>query len=145
MIIHSHKLNHLNTRPRITQPPFTPSVGHLIQRANRTKIETQSSADRITSSISPAHQKEKKRRERELAYLMQQIREKEHLIENLQSSLDESPVPVRYEAFDLLYRLKSEPHYGIIKEEDEWIQLYAVINRLYGDIMIHLENCHPQK
>ena len=89
------------------------------------------------------YQKEKKRRERELAYLMQQIREKEHLIENLQSSLDESPVPVRYEAFDLLYRLKSEPHYGIIKEEDEWIQLYAVINRLYGDIMIHLENC-PQ-
>ena len=89
------------------------------------------------------YQKEKKRRERELAHLMQQIREKEHLIENLQSSLDESSVPVRYEAFDLLYRLKSEPHYGIIKEEDEWIQLYAVINRLYGDIMMHLENC-PQ-
>ena len=61
VIIHSHKLNHLNTRPRITQPPVTPSVGHLIQRANRTKIETQSSADRITSSISPAHQKEKKK------------------------------------------------------------------------------------
>ena len=67
MIIHSHKLNHLNTRPRITQPPVTPSVGHLIQRANRTKIETQSSADRITSSISPAHQKEKTKKQKNLS------------------------------------------------------------------------------
>ena len=62
MIIHSHKLNHLNTRPRITQPPVTPSVGHLIQTANRTKIEIQSSADRITPSISPAHERGKKKK-----------------------------------------------------------------------------------
>ena len=62
VIIHSHKLNHLNTRPRITQPPVTPSVGHLIQTANRTKIEIQSSADRITPSNSPAHEREKKKK-----------------------------------------------------------------------------------
>ena len=52
----SHKLNHLNTRPRITHPPVRttqPSVGHLIQIANRTKIETQSSADRITPLNQP--------------------------------------------------------------------------------------------
>ena len=30
---HSHKVNHLNTRPGITQPPVTPSEGHLIQTA----------------------------------------------------------------------------------------------------------------
>ena len=90
------------------------------------------------------YQKDKRKRERELAYLIQQIREKEHLIENLQTSLDESThIPMRYQAFDLLYRLKTTPHYGIIKTEDEWIQLYAVINRLYGDIVNLLENC-PQ-
>ena len=59
---HSHKLNHLNTRPRITQPLVTPSVRHLIQTTSRTKIETQSSAYRVTPSISPAHQKEKKKK-----------------------------------------------------------------------------------
>ena len=57
---HSHKVNHLNTRPGITQPPVTPSEGHLIQTANRTKKETQSSTDRITTSLSPAHEKGKK-------------------------------------------------------------------------------------
>ncbi len=89
------------------------------------------------------YQKEKRKKERELANLMQQIREKEHLIENLQTSLQEPSVPLRYEAFDLLYRLKTEPHYGLVKTEDEWLQLYAVINRLYGDIVNKLENC-PQ-
>ena len=53
------------------------------------------------------YQKEKRKKERELANLMQQIREKEHLIENLQTSLQEPSVPLRYEAFDLLYRLKT--------------------------------------
>ena len=62
MRIHSHKVNHLNTRPRITQPLVTPSVRHLIQTTSRTKIETQSSAYRVTPSISPAHQKEKKKK-----------------------------------------------------------------------------------
>ncbi|MBQ3191849.1 MAG: tetratricopeptide repeat protein, partial [Bacteroides sp] len=52
-------------------------------------------------------------------------------------------VPLRYEAFDLLYRLKTEPRYGFIQTEDEWIQLYAIINRLYGDIVNKLKNC-PQ-
>ena len=64
---HSHKLNHLNTRPRITQPPVRatqPSVGGLIQIANRTKIETQSSADRITLLNQPftSEGKEKKKK-----------------------------------------------------------------------------------
>lgn len=89
------------------------------------------------------YRKEKRKKERELANLMQQIREKEHLIEDLQTSLQEPSVPLRYEAFDLLYRLKTEPHYGLVKTEDEWLQLYAVINRLYGDIVNKLENC-PQ-
>ena len=89
------------------------------------------------------YQREKQKRERELANLMQQIREKEHLIENLQTSQQEPSVPLRYEAFDLLYRLKTEPRYGLVQTEDEWLQLYAVINRLYGDIVDKLRNC-PQ-
>ena len=86
------------------------------------------------------YQKEKQKRERELANLMQQIREKEYLIENLQTSRQEPSVPLRYEAFDLLYRLKTEPRYGLVQTEEEWVQLYAVINRLYGDIVDKLRN-----
>ena len=89
------------------------------------------------------YQKEKRKKESELANLMQRIREKEHLIEDLQTSLKEPSVPLRYEAFDLLYRLKTEPRYGLVRTEDEWLQLYAIINRLYGDIVNKLENC-PQ-
>lgn len=89
------------------------------------------------------YRKEKRKRESELADLMQQIREKEHLIANLQTSLKEPSVPLRYEAFDLLYRLKTEPRYGLVQTEDEWIQLYAIINRLYGDIVNKLKIC-PQ-
>jgi hypothetical protein len=40
----------------------------------------------------------------------------------------------------LLYRLKTEPRYGLVQTEDEWLQLYAVINRLYGDIVDKLRN-----
>ena len=86
------------------------------------------------------YQREKLKRERELANLMQQIREKEYLIENLQTSQQKPSVPLRYEAFDLLYRLKTEPRYGLVQTEDEWLQLYAVINRLYGDIVDKLRN-----
>ena len=86
------------------------------------------------------YQREKQKRERELANLMQQIREKEYLIENLQTSRQEPSVPLRYEAFDLLYRLKTEPRYGLVQTEEEWVQLYAVINRLYGDIVDKLRN-----
>ena len=86
------------------------------------------------------YQREKQKRERELANLMQQIREKEYLIENLQTSRQEPSVPLRYEAFDLLYRLKTEPRYGLVQTEEEWLQLYAVINRLYGDIVDKLRN-----
>jgi hypothetical protein len=49
----------------------------------------------------------------------------------------------KQEVFDLLYRLKSAPRYGLVETEDEWFQLYAVINRLYGDIVGKLEAC-PQ-
>ena len=80
------------------------------------------------------YQKEKRKKESEQANLMQQIREKEHLIEDLQTSLKEPSVPLRYEAFDLLYRLKTEPRYGLVRTEDAWLQLYAIIK---------LENC-PQ-
>ena len=86
------------------------------------------------------YQREKQKRERELANLIQQIREKEYLIENLQTSQQKPSVPLRYEAFDLLYRLKTEPRYGLVQTEDEWLQLYAVINRLYGDIVDKLRN-----
>ena len=86
------------------------------------------------------YQREKQKRERELANLMQQIREKEYLIENLQTNQQEPSVPLRYKAFDLLYRLKTEPRYGLVQTEDEWLQLYAVINRLYGDIVDKLRN-----
>ena len=84
---------------------------------------------------------EKQKRKRELARLMQQIREKEQIIEDLQLSLPVSSP--KQEVFDLLYRLKSAPRYGLVETEDEWFQLYAVINRLYGDIVGKLEAC-PQ-
>ena len=87
------------------------------------------------------YHREKQKRKREFARLMQQIREKEQMIEDLQVSL---PAPsLKYKAFDLLYQLKSEPRYGLIETEDEWFQLYAVFNRLYGDIVGKLEAC-PQ-
>ena len=97
--------------------------------------------------------KERRRRERELARLMQQIREKESVIEDLRkhqhekekregvSSTCEGVLPKRYKAFDLLYRLKMEPRYGMIADEDEWLEVYAVINLLYGDIVGKLEKC----
>ena len=62
--------------------------------------------------------KERRRREGELARLMQQIREKESVIEDLRkhqhekekregvSPTCEGVLPKRYKAFDLLYRLK---------------------------------------
>ena len=97
--------------------------------------------------------KERRRREGELARLMQQIREKESVIEDLRkhqhekekregvSSTCEGVLPKRYKAFDLLYRLKMEPRYGMIADEDEWLEVYAVINLLYGDIVGKLEKC----
>ena len=32
------------------------------------------------------------------------------------------------------------PRYGLVQTEDEWLQFYAVINRLYGDIVDKLRN-----
>ena len=51
----SHKGNHCKARPGITQPPIAPCAGCLIKTtttARETKIQTQSSADRITISLS---------------------------------------------------------------------------------------------
>jgi len=50
----------LNTRPGITQTPVAPCAGHLNQTTNKTKIQTLSSADRITTSLSLAHQRKNK-------------------------------------------------------------------------------------
>ena len=50
----------MNTRPSITQQPVAPCAGRLIQ-TNKTKIQTKSSADRITTSLSPAQQRGKKK------------------------------------------------------------------------------------
>ena len=95
--------------------------------------------------------KERRRRQRELVRLMQQIREKESLIEDLRKhqyenenregvfSKREDVLPKRYKAFDLLYRLKIQPQYDMIADEEEWLELYAVINLLYGDIVGKLE------
>lgn len=94
------------------------------------------------------YNKEKRRRKREMARLMKQIREKETLIEDLrkhqrENEKREGVLPKRYTAFDLLYRLKMHPQYEVIGTEDEWLELYAVINLLYGDIVDKLEKC-PQ-
>ena len=72
--IDSKALDYQRTNPReyqivrthskqtsITQPPVAPCAGCLIQTTNKTKIQTQSSADRITTSLSLAHQRGKKK------------------------------------------------------------------------------------
>ena len=51
----------MNTRPSITQPPVALYAGCLIQTTNKTNIQTQSSTDRIATSLSPAHQRKKKK------------------------------------------------------------------------------------
>ena len=61
-IANSHKGNHLNTRPSITQLPVAPCAGCLIQTTNKTKAQTKSSADRITTSPSPTHKRGKKKK-----------------------------------------------------------------------------------
>ena len=43
--------------PSITQPPVAPCAGRLIQTTNTTKVQTQSSADRIITSLRLAHQR----------------------------------------------------------------------------------------
>ena len=62
-IVHSensHKGNHVSTRPGIKRPPVAPCAGCLIQTTNDKK-HTQSSADQITTSLSPAHQRKHKK------------------------------------------------------------------------------------
>ena len=44
-------------RLSIIKPPLTHYAGSLIQTTNKTKIQTQSSTDRITTSLSLAHQR----------------------------------------------------------------------------------------
>ena len=57
----SHKGNHLNMRPGITQLPVAPCAGCFIQTTEKTKIQTQSSADRISAALSPANQRGEKK------------------------------------------------------------------------------------
>jgi len=47
----------LNTRTGLSQPPVAPYAGCLIITTNKTKTQTQSSADRTTPSPSLAHQR----------------------------------------------------------------------------------------
>ena len=101
------------------------------------------------------YHKEKRKRKREMARLMKQIREKEHLIEDLRKHQYENEkregvflkcedvLPKRYTAFDSLYKLKVQPYYNMIEAEDEWLEVYAIINLLYGDIVGKLER-YPQ-
>ena len=48
------------TRSSITPLPVAPCAERLIQTANKTEIQTKSSVDRITISLSPAHQRKRK-------------------------------------------------------------------------------------
>ena len=59
-IENSHKGNHLNTRPSITQLAVAPCAGCLIQTTDKTKTQTKSSAERITTSLSPTCKRGKK-------------------------------------------------------------------------------------
>ena len=58
----SHKGNHLNTRPGINQQPVAHCAGCLISTTNNPKIQTQSPADRITTSLSLAYQSNNKQK-----------------------------------------------------------------------------------
>ena len=48
------------TRPGITQLTAAPKAGRLSQTTNETEIQTQSSADGSTTTLSPVHQRGKK-------------------------------------------------------------------------------------
>ena len=61
-IVRTHKGNHLNTRPGINQQPVAPCAGRLISTTTNPKIQTQSSADRITTTLSLAHQRKNKQK-----------------------------------------------------------------------------------
>jgi len=50
----------LTTRPAITQPPVLPCAGLLFYTTNKTKIQIQSSADWIITSLSLSHQRKSK-------------------------------------------------------------------------------------
>ena len=50
----------MNTRPGITQPPVTSCAEHFIYTTDKTKAQTKSPADRITTSLSLTHQRKNK-------------------------------------------------------------------------------------
>ena len=52
----------MNIRPSITQPAVAPYAGRLIQATDKTKIQTQSSAGRITTLLSLTHQRKNKQK-----------------------------------------------------------------------------------
>ena len=62
----------MNTRSSITQPPVAPCAGCLIQTTNKTKIQTQSSADRIIASLSLTHQRNNKQTNKNFAQISSQ-------------------------------------------------------------------------
>jgi len=55
-----HEGNHLHTRSGIIKLPVAPCAGHLTSTTNEAKIQTQSSAERSTTSLSLAHQQKNK-------------------------------------------------------------------------------------
>ena len=59
-VVRTHTGNHLNTRPSITQLAVAPCAGCLIQTTDKTKTQTKSSAERITTSLSPTCKRGKK-------------------------------------------------------------------------------------
>ena len=56
-------------RPGITQPPVAPCAACLIQTTNETKIQTQISADKIITSLSLAHQRKNKQKNKNSAQI----------------------------------------------------------------------------
>ena len=55
----------MNTRLDIIQPPVAPCAGHLTSTTNEAKIQTQSSAERSTTSLSLAHQRKNKQKKKQ--------------------------------------------------------------------------------
>ena len=66
---HTHRGDHGNTGPGISQPSVAPCAGRLTWTINKTKIQTQSSADRSTTSLSLAHQRKKKQTNKQTKHL----------------------------------------------------------------------------
>ena len=71
-------------KPGISQPLVAPCAGHLIKTTNKANIQSQSSADRITTSLSLAHQKKNKQTNKQT-----KTQHKSHPIQSLHKPLDQ--------------------------------------------------------